>query len=84
MQNSSGRAGQPGPLRDRGRKAARVGIRGAQLPLVHPPVGLPLDPRELGELSIFERIELYTELGLDSGQREAAEAAVRIAKRRAA
>ena len=47
---------------------------GAQLPLE----GLPLDPRALAGLSIFERIALDEELKLDPAQRKCAEQAARL------
>jgi len=37
-----------------------------------------LDPHELAKLSIYDRIEVYQELGLTPDQREAAEGAVRL------
>jgi hypothetical protein len=37
-----------------------------------------LDPGELARLSIYDRIEVYRELGLSPEQREAAETAVRL------
>ena len=40
--------------------------------------GLPLDPVELAKLPILDRAKLYTELGLDHFQREAAEQATRL------
>ncbi len=36
-----------------------------------------LDPAELAQLPILERAQLYTDLGLDAWQREAAEQATR-------
>lgn len=37
-----------------------------------------LDPRTLAELSVFERIELYGQLGLHPSQRQAIEEAIRL------
>ncbi|MGI9019202.1 MAG: hypothetical protein ACR2G3_00635 [Solirubrobacterales bacterium] len=40
--------------------------------------GLPLDPRELAQLSILERADLYEALDLHPLQRAAAEEAARL------
>ena len=40
--------------------------------------GLRLDPYGLANLNVYERIEVYRDLGLTPEQREAAETAVRL------